>query len=143
MNKKAEAFKKFIDEKQITCFTIDKTPNDKLNTVVFRSHIDINGQTLATGIIFDSSIYSLIRVQVVNKVVEDKAKDRLLWEINSMNKKYKVFKYYFTDDGGLYLDSCILCEDGKVSGELVYTVLNVIIKHLENEYKNIMKDIWQ
>ena len=78
MNKKAEAFKKFIDEKQITCFTIDKLPKDKLNTVVFRSHIDINGQTLATGIIFDSSIYGIIRVQVVNKVVEDKAKDKLM-----------------------------------------------------------------
>ncbi len=45
---------------------------------MFRSHIDINGQTLATGIIFDSSIYGIIRVQVVNKVVEDKAKDKLM-----------------------------------------------------------------
>lgn len=49
---------------------------------MFRSHIDINGQTLATGIIFDSSIYGIIRVQVVN-VVEDKERQALCFNIHN------------------------------------------------------------
>jgi len=62
----------------------------------------------------------------------------ILREINKVNRQYKVFKYYLTDDGSLYLDSCLLCQNGRLEGDMIYTVLDVIIKHLEKEYKKIM-----
>lgn len=43
MNKKAESFKKYLDDKKITCFTVDEIAGDNLNSVVFRSNIEING----------------------------------------------------------------------------------------------------
>ena len=33
MNKKAEAFIKYLDDKKITCFAIEQISEDKLNTV--------------------------------------------------------------------------------------------------------------
>ena len=48
MNRKAEAFKKYLEEKNITCFVIDKIADDKLNTVVFRSYIEVEKQQLPT-----------------------------------------------------------------------------------------------
>ena len=54
-----------------------------------------------------------------------------------------MFKYYLGENGELYLESCILLPKGKSEGDLIYTVLDVIIKHLQDEYKSLMKLIWQ
>ena len=113
MNKKAEAFIKYLDDKKITCFAIEQISEDKLNTVVFRSHIVVEGQRLPTLVILDSSIYGMLRVQLA------------------------------ANAGSLYLDSCLLCQNGRLEGDMIYTVLDVIIKHLEKEYKKIMQLIWQ
>ena len=43
MNKKAENFKKYLDEKEIKAFTVDEIKDDQFQTVVFRSAADING----------------------------------------------------------------------------------------------------
>lgn len=142
MNKKAVAFKKYLDEKQITCFTIEEVADDKLNTAVFRSQIDVEGQLLSTIIILDSSIYGIIRVKVASSALKDGNEAVLLRRLNELNRQYKIFKYYFADDGSLFLDSYVLNNSGQVDGDMIYTVLDVIIKHLNAEYKNLMKLIW-
>ena len=142
MNKKAHAFNKFLQDRSITCFEIEEVDKDELNTVVFRSHIAIEGQQLPTIIILDDSIYGIVRILIAPSVLQTDNSNRLFKEINKVNKQYKAFKYYIDDSDNLCLDSCILCEDGKLSGDLVYTLLNVIIKHLEKEYKKIMRILW-
>ena len=37
MNKKAENFKKYLDDKDIKAFTVDEIKDDQFQTVVFRS----------------------------------------------------------------------------------------------------------
>ena len=143
MNRKAEAFKKYLEEKNITCFVIDKIADDKLNTVVFRSYIEVEKQQLPTIIILDSSIYGMVRVQIAGNVLNEKNELAGLKEINKLNRQYKVFKYYFTDDGSLFLDSCLLNKTGQADGDMIYTVLDVIIKHLQKEYSVLMQLIWQ
>ena len=143
MNKKAEAFIKYLDDKKITCFAIEQISEDKLNTVVFRSHIVVEGQRLPTLVMLDSSIYGMLRVQLAANAVNETNEVAILREINKVNRQYKVFKYYLTDDGSLYLDSCLLCQNGRLEGDMIYTVLDVIIKHLEKEYKKIMQLIWR
>ena len=142
MNKKAEVFKNYLDEKKITCFTVDEIPDDQLNTVVFRSYIEVEGQQLPTIIILDSSIYGIIRVKIADKVLKEDNETALYKELNKLNRQYKVFKYYFAEDGSLFLDSCLLHRDGEADGDMIYTVLDVIVKHLVSEYKNLMKLIW-
>ena len=111
MNKKAEAFVKYLDYKKITCFAIEQISEDKLNTVVFRSHIVVEGQRLPTLVILDSSIYGMLRVQLAANAVNETNEVAILREINKVNRQYKVFKYYLTDDGSLYLDSCLRSEE--------------------------------
>lgn len=143
MNKKAADFKKYLDTKNITCFAIEEIDDDQLNTVVFRSVIEIEGVQLPVIIILDSSIYGMVRVLVAPSALKDNNEFDLLRQVNMINGKYKVFKYYFREKGELYLESCILLPDEESKGDLIYTVLDVIIKHLQNEYKNLMKLIWQ
>lgn len=142
MNKKAELFQKYLEEKEITCFTVETVEEDKLNTVVYRSFIEVDGQELPTLVILDSSIYGMIRVKVANSVLRENNEKELLQHINEINRQYKIFKYYVAKDGSLFLDCCILDNNGELNCDMVYTILDVIIKHLNTEYKNLMKLIW-
>jgi len=142
LNKKAETFKKYLEEKKITCFKEEKVKDDELNTVVFRSFIEADGQQLPTLVILDSSIYGMVRVKLANNVMKEERELALLKHINSINSKYKIFKYYFADDGSLLLDSYVLNQNGEVDCAMIFTVLDVIIKHVTGEYKNVMKEIW-
>ena len=142
MNKKAQIFQEYLQEKNITCFQVQEVPNDELNTVVFRSSIEVEGQQLPTLVITDSSIYTMIRVRVANAALKEGNETELLKAIGKLNSHYKIFKYYFAEDGALILNSYLLEKPEELDGDMVYTVLDIIVKHLLAEYKNIMKAIW-
>ena len=142
MNKKAQIFQEYLQEKNITCFQVQEVPNDELNTVVFRSSIEVEGQQLPTLVIIDSSIYAMIRVRVANAALKEGNETELLKAIGKLNSHYKIFKYYFAEDGALILDSYLLEKPEELDGDMAYTVLDIIVKHLLAEYKNIMKAIW-
>lgn len=142
MNKKAQIFQEYLQEKNITCFQVQEVPNDELNTVIFRSSIEVEGQQLPTLVITDSSIYTMIRVRVANAALKEGNETELLKAIGKLNSHYKIFKYYFAEDGALILDSYLLEKPEELDGDMVYTVLDIIVKHLLAEYKNIMKAIW-
>ena len=142
MNKKAENFKKYLEKNKIKSFNIDEIAGDALNSVVFRSNIEINGQQLPTIVVLDSSIYGMVRVLVAPRVLNETNEAELLKELNRLNKSYKSFKYYFDDNGSLVLDCCILFKEDS-DGELIYTMFDVIIRHLNSEYKKLMQLIWK
>ena len=63
MNQKAENFKAYLDEKKIEgVFAIEEIENDEWETVLFRSQVDINGNKLPTVVIFDKSVYGIVRI---------------------------------------------------------------------------------
>lgn len=142
MNKKAELFKAFLEERKISVFRMLEIPNDELGTVVFNTNISVDGQNLETNVILDNSIYGLIRIRVAANAMKAENEVALVKAINEINAKYKVFKYYFIADGTLILDSCFLNRPDQLDPEMIFTVMDVIVKHLADDYKNIMKAIW-
>ena len=142
MNKKAENFKKYLDDKGIKAFTVDEIKDDRFQTVVFRSAADINGNRLPLIVILDTSIYGMIRILVAPKVLHDDNEAAVLKLLNTYNKQYKSFKYYVDDEGSLILDTCVLLKDDEVDGDLIYAMFDVIIRHLGESYKELMKSIW-
>ena len=64
MIKKAEEFKQYLDKNNITAFQMEEIQNDPNNTVVFRTHVSVNGQQLPSALILDNSIFDMIRVQI-------------------------------------------------------------------------------
>lgn len=141
MASKAEKFKKFLEEKEIKCFQVEEI-EDELGTVVFRSFMEIEGQNLPVIVVNDSSIYTMVRTQVAAKVIKAGNELKILEYINELNRQFKVFKYYVTDEGDLCMDSCIVATEKTFNGELVYTVIDVILKHLEEQYPIFMRKIW-
>ncbi len=147
MNLKAEAFQKYLDEKNIEAFQSEQVPDDAQNTAIFRSHIVVEGQQLPALVILDDSVFSMIRVQISPKAQTEENELNVLKMANGQNLKFKPFKLYFDPAGSLILDICLLTpgqtvEDFDDLGDRIYGMLDVLINFLNENYRPIMKEIW-
>ena len=142
MIKKAEDFKRYLDNNKITAFQMEEIANDANSTVVFRTHVGIKGQQLPSALILDNSIFAVIRVQISPQALNAENEPALAKVLNAENAKYKPFKLYFNNDGDLLLDVCMVAKDETVNAEEVLQMYNVIINYLDASYRNIMKAIW-
>lgn len=142
MNKKAEQFQEYLKEKELeNVFTLEER-EDELHTALFRSQIDIEGNKLPTVVIFDDSLYGVVRVLVAPKALTEENTLAVMKLANGYNKRYKALKYYFDDAGALFLDVAILSVEGERTGDMVYAMFDVIIRHLNEAYKEIMRAVW-
>ena len=142
MNKNAEAFKAYLQEKNIKVFEVEELEKDNQRTVVFRSHITTEGQQLPTVVILDESIFALVRVQISPKALTEANQAALLKLVNEESAAYKPFKVYLNQNGDLVLDVCLVVED-TLKGDTVYTMFSVIINYLDANYRKFMQCIWQ
>ena len=146
MNKKAEAFKKYLaeDENRQEAFQVEEVKDDAQHTTVFRSHILIEGQQLPTLVLLDDSVFSMIRVQISPQARTEENELAVLRLANEHNLKYKPFKLYFDATGSLVLDVCLLTpgEDFSGLGEEIYGMFDVLINFLNEAYRPLMKEIW-
>lgn len=141
MNKKAEKFKNYLDEKEIKVFEIDEL-DDQQQTVVFRSSITTEGQQLPTIVVLDESIFAMVRVQISTKALTDSNQLDLLKLINEESASYKPFKVYLNDAGDLILDVCLIVDE-ELKGDTIYTMFSFIIDYLDKNYRKFMKCVWQ
>ena len=54
--------------------------------------------------------------------------------------------FYFAKDiipYHLVLDTCILCGEEKIDGDLVYAMFRVLLQELEDHYPELMKIVWE
>ena len=142
MNKKAEAFQAYLNEKDIQVFEVEELEGDNQGTAVFRSHITTEGQQLPTAVILDESVFALVRVQISPRALTEANQLELMKLVNEESASYKPFKLYLNQDGDLMLDVCLFIED-ELKGDTVYTMFSLIINYLDANYRKFMKCIWQ
>ena len=147
MNIKAEVFNKYLEEKGIKAFQVEEIADDAQHTVVYRSHIEVEGQQLPTLVLLDDSVFSMVRVQVAPQALTEENELELQRLASEYNMKFKPFKLYFDQNGALVLDVCLLTpgqkeEDFTQLGDEVYGMFDVLIKFLEENYRGWMKKIW-
>lgn len=138
---KAQKFQQFLDENKIKAFA-SEVAGGELQSVVFRSRMEVAGQELPTAVVIDSSIYTMVRVQIIGGMIKADNRAGVLDHINRLNGQYKVFKYFVTDGGDLCLDSCLPFTEENFDGEMIRTVINVILQHLTEEYPALMRSVW-
>lgn len=141
MNKKAEKFEAMLKTEKITAFTM-REMGDDFHGSVYHSNLQIKGQQLPLMVILDDSIYAILRVFVAVKVVTAENKDKIAVYLNECNKKFKVFKYYISDDGDIVLDSCLVASDDAFDADMARTIIDVMLQHLEATYTDTMQCIW-
>ena len=92
MNTKAVKFQAFLMENSINVFSTESLEDD-YHTVVFRSRIEATGQLLPMAIFIDTSVFTIIRTQIVTGVAKEKSQ-KIQAYLNRLNTQYKIFKYY-------------------------------------------------
>ncbi len=140
-NLKAVKFEEYTQKNNLNFF-VKNEMHDDADTVVFQSQLKVEGQTVPVGIITDNTIYTIIRVQVGAGLVKKENSAKVLDYLNQLNRSYKVFKYVASEDGGIFLDACLPSTNESFDAEIVRVVLDVVVDHLNSEYKNIMKQAW-
>lgn len=147
MNKKAEAYKEFLEAAdikwgEVTEIQEDASEEQKMHPVVYRSAIGVNGQNLPTMLVIDDSIYVMLQVRVGAGLVKEANKEAVLEHINKLNESFKVFKYYADEAGNIILESCIPSTDDQFVPQMIHAVIDVIANHLNDEYPKLMKTVW-
>ena len=141
MNLKATKFTNFINERNINVFQMQEIDGD-MHPVVYRSAMEVGGQNLPTMLVIDDSIYVMLQVRVGAGLVKESNKAAVMEHMNSLNENYKVFKYYANENGDIVIESCIPTTDEEFMPELVHAVIDVVLKHLNDEYPKLMKTVW-
>ena len=127
-------------ENNINVFSTESI-DDEYSTVIFRSRIETRGQILPMAILIDTSIFTVIRTQIITGLTEDK-QPRIKEYLNMLNTQYKIFKYYLKDDGTVYLDVCLPFVDETFDSKMIQLMLSVLVQHLEAVYENFMAQVW-
>ena len=104
--------------------------------------MEVGGQNLPTMLVIDDSLYVLLPVRVGAGLVKDSNRAAVMAHMNSLNENYKVFKYYANENGDIVIESCIPTTDEEFMPELVHAVIDVVLKHLNEEYPKLMKTVW-
>ena len=141
MNLKATKFTNFINERNINVFQMQEIDGD-MHPVVYRSAMEVGGQNLPTMLVIDDSIYVMLQVRVGAGLVKESNKTAVMEHMNRLNENYKVFKYYANENGDIVIESCIPTTDEEFMPELVHAVIDVVLKHLNEEYPKLMKTVW-
>ena len=143
MNKKAEKFEKMLKENKIECFQKEVVEKDEMHTVLFRSFMEIEGLQLPVVVILDDSIYSIFRTLVIGKGVTEKNRNDVINVVNTLNATYKSFKYIVSETGEIILDACVPSTDEAFDPNLIRVMIDVAIKNLNENYRKIVKTVWE
>ena len=140
-NTKALDFQEFLVDNNINVFSTESL-EDEYQTVMFRSRIEAKGQILPMAILIDTSLFTIIRTQIVTGITADK-RPRLEHYLNELNTQYKIFKYYLRDDGVIYLDICLPYVDETFDSKMIQLMLSILVQHLEASYDDLMAEVWK
>jgi len=139
---KSEKFRKMLEEHKISCFNEEKI-KDELNTVLFRSVMEIDGQRLPMVVIIDDSIYVVSRVLVAGKCINEKNREAVGVFLNKLNGSYKTFKFYTTDAGEVVLDACLPTTVEQFEPDMVRAMIDLSVKCLEEGiFRTLMRIVW-
>lgn len=141
MNAKTIKMKEFLELNNIECFELQKM-EDEQQTAIFRSRMQVRGQTLPFAILIDISVYTLLQVQITPAVIKDEKFLKIAAFLNEMNNNYRLFKFVVSPDGDLLLNACLTAKDGNFDPALINAILGETLKFLESEYPKIMSKVW-
>ena len=137
---KAEKFQAFLKDNDINYFE-SQALSDEFHTTIFRSRIEAKGQIMPMAIFIDDSIFTMIRTQVATGINE-KNIDSIKSHLNMLNAEYKMFKYYLSEDGNIYLDICAPFVDETFDSRMIQTLLPILVQQLETVYEDLMAVVW-
>lgn len=137
---KTKKFKNFVEASNIE--GVEFIDIDDVNKAL-RSFFNVEGQEIPFFVVINDSIYSYIRVYIANGVKDSQKKEKILAYLNGINENYSMLKYYLNTEGQVILECSVPASDNHFEPALLIALIDQILGHLEQTYKDIMKQIWE
>ena len=141
MSSMANMFAAYLEFKHITGF-VREDLQDERHSVVFKTNVVIKGQSVPVGVIIDNSPYVMVRANIATQAVTDKNAFAINNLLTRRNYQNRLFKYYLTPDASIILDVCIPYQKGHFSAEMVYNILQLVVKEITEQYREFVDVIW-
>ncbi|MCI6158687.1 MAG: hypothetical protein SOV43_04670 [Selenomonadaceae bacterium] len=141
MNRNAKLFSTWLAMKKIQSFK-QETLGDGRESVIFRTNVTVRGQVIPLAAIVDDSAYTIIRANLAAQALDDRNAFAVSQLITKLNQVNRVFKFYLAPDTTVLMDTCVPCLTGHFQPELVYQMIRIAAKELENIYSDFMGRIW-
>ena len=117
--------------------------SDERHSVIFHTGISVRGQHIPLGVIFDDSIYVILRANLASHAVNDRNDYEINHFIAMQNFTSKVFKYYITPETSVIMDACIPMLPENFSPRLLETMITVMAKELHKHQQELTELVWQ
>lgn len=143
MNQKAEKFTQMLSQlPDDNVFEVREVEDSEEHLVLFRSSLEATKDVYLPMVVFlDDTIYTMVRVWVMTDVVNDENRGRVRGILSELNRRYKVFKYYDTEQGDIVLDACLPDNAEHFDPEGVAIIIDVIWDHLKEQYVSLADDV--
>ena len=138
----AKKYQQYLEIKEIKNFKQEEL-EDEHRSVIFRSSVAVQGQYIPLGVIFDDTIYVIVRANLAPKALNDENAYAVSSYLLRLNHGNKLFKYYLAPDTSIILDACIPMLPQNFSAELIQTIVGVVVKEVEKRHDELMQLIWQ
>lgn len=137
MNKRAEKFLAFLEEKNLNKDFIHQEINDQYNTVVFGSSFMLEDNKVEVLVNVDDTVYTSVRARIMT-LSEDADELEAAKMVNSLNLECMPIKFYIMQDGSLVADRCIMSQNEKdFNPEMIYVSLDVVQQYVKNRWEDI------
>ena len=143
MNQKAEKFIGMLQKlPDNNVFEVREAEDNDDHLVLFRSSLEAKKDWFLPMVVFlDDTIYTMVRVWAMTDAVNDGNRGRVRGYLTEMNRRYKVFKYYDTEQGDIVLDACLPSSAENFDPEDVAMVIDVVWDHLKATYGDLEKAV--
>ena len=137
----AEKFKRYLQRTKNESFEREEL-GDEHRSVIFRSTVEVQGQYVPVGVIFDDTIYVVVRANIASKALTDDNAYEVSNLITRLNSGNKLFKYYLAPDTSVILDACIPMTKENYSAELINMIVGVVAREVQKRHGDFMRLIW-
>ena len=138
MNPKAKILDEYFQKEHLTFFRKHEI-GDEADTVSFVTALPVGDARLLTGVITDTSIFTVVRVELGTRKPDPFTKDSFLDFLRRQNAAHALFKYAWNENGKIYLDVCLPAENDKFDPQMIRTTLNLLGYHLGEVYSEFLK----
>ena len=140
MGQNATLFQKFINENKLPLVTNNNI--EGFTTFILpEEQIIKDARVRAVVAITEDDCYADMYIYDIANVINDDAiKSKLYILLNDLNSTYKFISFY--ESGNVINAKCCIPFNNNFDAQLVFNILSVLSRAVEDEYDNIIKTLW-